>query len=106
MRGRPITNISNHWSEHHYKLLLMLAHQVHVQFKWLDVHALVNVGWLNQARYYKDVCRKAKDIKREMYKWASKEQGRQCESLDRVDVEEKYILLPRQYRTGWAKYSK
>lgn len=81
--GRPMTNRSNFFSEHHYRLLIMLAKQVLDYFKNtkigrnLDINELISVGWFSQARYYKDVRGKAGRIKREMFKWAFKEYEKQ-----------------------------
>lgn len=73
---RPITNRSNYWSDHHYGLLIMLAGQVLSEVDiWLDINELINVGWFEAARYYKDVRYKARWIKRKMFQFALKEKS-------------------------------
>jgi len=73
-RGRPITNRSNYFSDHHHGVLVLLANQICRQMGGgLDLHELVNVGWFSQARYHESVVGKAAYIKREMYKWVMRE---------------------------------
>lgn len=75
-RGRPITNKSNYWSEHHMNMLYKLAKQVRSMFASridVEVDELVSEGWFRQARYYPSVVGKAKGIQREMFNWVLRE---------------------------------
>lgn len=77
--GRPITNRSNYFSQHHYGTLIMLAKQVidhmrtYGQACNLDINELVNVGWLSQARYYPDMRKCMINTKKKMFKFAYEE---------------------------------
>ena len=85
---RSITNKSNYWSQHHEGMLVVLANQLYKKFNGrIEVTEFINIGWLNQARYYESVKNKAKGIQREMYNWARKEMAKRLPSVDDISNE-------------------
>lgn len=70
--GRPITNRSCYFTEHHWRLLWLLALKLRAVYPQFEPEDLVNEAWLAEARYYGSVVNKAIFIKLTMLSYISR----------------------------------
>ena len=71
-----MTNRSNFFSEHHWRLLWMLANQVVSRYPQVEADELVNEAWLNVARRYESAVGISGWLKATMFRFVTAEIGR------------------------------